>query len=355
MRRLPVYFLIDVSESMVGEPCRMVEDGMRSIIQELRTDPYALETVFVSVIAFAGKAVCLTPLTEVYKFYPPKFPVGGGTSLGKALEMLMDDMDRSLVKTTASTKGDWKPIIFLFTDGNPTDRYQKAFERWNRDYRNHCSLVAVSIGDNLDVLTLGQITSDVLLLKETSKEAFSEFFRWVTASICASSQAVSEGTAETIKLGSQTINLEKVDLSQVQPDSVCDEHFVVVHGKCQNTGNEYLVKFARSEDLEWMRGDRIGSRRSRNTPYQLVGAYPIDGKEYASLSAGGATATVSSNNIYGNPTCPCCGNAMAMCLCECGRIFCVSEVGEQVCPWCGAVGDLGIIGDEGADVARGLG
>ena len=42
MRRLPIYFLIDVSESMVGEPITQVENGMRNIIQELRTDPYAL-------------------------------------------------------------------------------------------------------------------------------------------------------------------------------------------------------------------------------------------------------------------------------------------------------------------------
>ncbi len=79
MRRLPVYFLIDVSESMVGQPIASVQEGMRTIIQELRTDPYALETVFVSIIAFAGKAATLSPLTELYMFYPPSFPGGGGT------------------------------------------------------------------------------------------------------------------------------------------------------------------------------------------------------------------------------------------------------------------------------------
>ena len=121
MRRLPVYFLIDVSESMVGEPIQQVENGMRQIVQELRTDPYALETAFISVIAFAGKAKSLSPLTELYKFYPPTFPIGGGTSLGAALDFLMDDIDRNVVKTTEERKGDWKPIIFLFTDGTPTD------------------------------------------------------------------------------------------------------------------------------------------------------------------------------------------------------------------------------------------
>lgn len=52
MRRLPIYFLIDVSESMIGTPIEQVQDGMRTIIQDLRVDPYALETVFVSIIAF---------------------------------------------------------------------------------------------------------------------------------------------------------------------------------------------------------------------------------------------------------------------------------------------------------------
>lgn len=141
MRRLPVYFLVDVSESMVGEPIQQVENGMRQIVQELRTDPYALETAFISVIAFAGKAKCLSPLTELYKFYPPTFPIGGGTSLGGALEFLMDDIDKNVVKTTEERKGDWKPIVFLFTDGTPTDNPSAAFARWNNKYRRKANIV----------------------------------------------------------------------------------------------------------------------------------------------------------------------------------------------------------------------
>lgn len=121
MRRLPVYFLVDVSESMVGEPIQQVENGMRQIVQELRTDPYALETAFISVIAFAGKAKSLSPMTELYKFYPPTFPIGGGTSLGAALEFLMDDIDRNVVKTTEERKGDWKSYYIPFYRRN-TDR-----------------------------------------------------------------------------------------------------------------------------------------------------------------------------------------------------------------------------------------
>ena len=150
MRRLPIYFLIDVSESMVGEPIKQVENGMRQIVQELHTDPYALETAYISVIVFAGKAKSLSPLTELYKFYPPVFPIGGGTSLGGALNYLMDDINKNVVKSTEEQKGDWKPIVFLFTDGTPTDDPSAAFARWNKDYRRKANIVAISIGNNVN-------------------------------------------------------------------------------------------------------------------------------------------------------------------------------------------------------------
>ena len=33
------------------------------------------------------------------------------------------------IKTTLEKKGDWKPIVFLFTDGTPTDDPSSAFAR----------------------------------------------------------------------------------------------------------------------------------------------------------------------------------------------------------------------------------
>lgn len=142
----------------------------------------------------------LSPLTELYKFYPPTFPIGGGTSLGAGLEALMNDIDSSVQKTTMEQKGDWKPIIFLFTDGNPTDNYQAAFRRWNDKYRRHCSLIAISIGDNVNVSILQQITDDILLLKNTDSESFKKFFKWVTASIKTTSMSVSEQNTDEVKL-----------------------------------------------------------------------------------------------------------------------------------------------------------
>ena len=348
MRRLPIYFLIDVSESMVGEPIEQVENGMRNIIQELRTDPYALETVFVSVIAFAGKAKSLSPLTELYKFYPPKFPIGGGTSLGTALNFLMDDIDKSVQKTTAELKGDWKPIVFLFTDGTPTDNPTAAIDRWQKDFGSKANLVCISLGDNADTQLLGRLTKDVLRLKNTDEVSFKAFFKWVTASIKTSSVSVTDAGIDDLQLAPvDGINLEKV---RPEEQTVVDENFAVLMGKCSNTKKTYLVKYAK----------RIGDIRGleslgiKATDYKLVGAYPIDEETYNSLSEGKSNRNINTMSLRGVPTCPCCGNQLGVVVCECGGIMC-SDGHTSACPWCGMEGSLGEIAEGGMSITRGRG
>ena len=350
MRRLPIYFLIDVSESMVGEPIEQVQNGIRTIIQDLRTDPYALETVFVSVIAFAGKARTVTPLTELYKFYPSALPIGGGTSLGYAMDFLMNDIDASVQKTTLEVKGDWKPIIFLFTDGTPTDNPDRAFKRWNEKYRRGCNLVAISIGDNVDTSILGNITENVLRLKDTDENSFKSFFKWVTASIKTSSMSVAETSSDELKLAPvDGINLEKVKTEQI---CRVDENFAVVMGKCQTTNRPYLIKYGKRIKQSAIKG----LESFNTTDFKLVGAYPIDEESYKSLSATSNTKpNINTLDLLGVPTCPCCGNQFGFVVCECGNIFCVGEEMQNTCPWCGTEGTLTQGSAEGMNINRTIG
>ena len=344
MRRLPIYFVIDVSESMVGEPIEQVQKGMRDIIQELRTDPYALETAWASVIAYAGKAQTLTPLTELFKFYPPVIPIGGGTSLGAALDYLMRDIDTNIVKTTAEQKGDWKPIIFLFTDGTPTDDPTKAIQRWNEKYRSRTQMVVISIGDNIDPLLFGQLTGEIIRFNPSDSLSYKYFFKWMTDSIKTTSMSVTDYNDDEIKLAPiDGINLEKVDPNK---QLKVDENFAVLVGKCQTTGKKYLIKYAkRSHKLE-------GLEMFNATDFKLVGAYPIDGETYDKLSDGKSTnRKINSMELVGAPTCPCCGNQFGLVTCECGNVFCVGESPVNKCPWCGMEGTLGTA-EGGIDISR---
>lgn len=335
MRRLPIYFLIDVSESMVGAPLQHVQTGIETIIKELRTDPYALETVHISIIAFAGRAKRLTAMEELSSFYPPKLPIGGGTSLGGTMNFLMDDIDKSVVRTTMDAKGDWKPIVFLFTDGAPTDNTDAAFERWNTSYKTRANLVAISIGDNLDLSVLRKITETVLQLKQTDETSFKSFFKWVTASIRTTSIAVNDLSSDDLKLAPLTDDfLSKIEMEMNAPIKV-DENFAVILGKCQQTSQPYLLKYQKRTDAnDFSHFTGIGSRT-----FKFVGAYPID-NTYFELVDGYANGNlagsrINTSNLVGFPSCPCCGNGVAIGLCMCGSIMCVGNEPVSKCPWCG--------------------
>ena len=193
MRRLPVFFVLDCSESMVGKNIEQMQQGIQLIMQQLRKDPYALETVYVSVIAFAGIVRTLVPLVEVFAYYPVKLPLGGGTHLGKALEHLMNEFDRHLIKTTTETKGDWKPVVYLFTDGRPTDECKDAIYRWQKKYARRCTLIALGMGKNVDYHTLKQLTEHCIAFDELNEKDFQRFFQWISASVVAQSKSVGDG------------------------------------------------------------------------------------------------------------------------------------------------------------------
>lgn len=345
MRRLPVFFLIDVSESMVGEPIAHVEEGLRTMIQSLKQDPYSLETIWLSVIAFAGKAKTLVPLTDLISYYPPQLPIGAGTSLGAGLQHLMLEIDRNVLKTTAEVKGDWKPIVFLFTDGVPTDTPQQIIQHWNERFRNRCTTVAISFGNNADSTLLRQFANNVMGFNDANPAAYKEFFRWVTASIRSSSQSVSQGI--------DGLNIEKVDPDIVKEitngmhkSPAVDVNHAVFLGKCQNTQAPYLLKYRLSNPEE------IGRHLGGRPLYRLTGAHPVT-KEYFDLSEGRAVSglRLSTDQLMGFPACPCCGNSFAFATCACGGILCLDGPGKAVCPWCGETGNYGR-GEGSIDVQR---
>ena len=347
MRRLPIYFLIDVSESMVGKPIEQVQEGIATIIKELKTDPYALETVWISIIGFAGKSQVITPLQDIIAFYPPKIPIGSGTSLSKGLKELMNSIDKDLVKTTYEKKGDWKPIIFLFTDGIPTDNPENEIQRWVNNYKGKCNLVAISIGDNTNYNLFGKLTDQVLLFNNTNANSYKDFFKWVTASIRATSEQVNTTNNEGINLSKANSDfIEEIDLSKTH--KVPDNNFVVLNGKCSNTDKGYLIKFKKGLEESGVPGF--------NTRIYLVeGAHKIDEKSYLELSDGGShSLKISSDELYGNPSCPCCANNYALATCQCGGIHCISGQGESKCPYCGNVGYYGV-SEGGFDINRTLG
>ncbi len=352
MRRLPLYFLIDVSESMAGEPIDRVQDGIGTIVRELRADPYALETVFVSILIYAGKARRLSSLQELYNFYPPRLPIGSGTGLGNALYLLMDDIEKNVVRTTLDQKGDWKPLIFLLTDGVPTDDYATALYEWKTRHRSRANLVAIAFGNDADTRALHDLTDQVFTFNDTDSATYTQFFRWITQSVKSSSLAVNSGGGDGInlaKIGDDV--LKKVDFNVIRQQRPIDDRYAVMAARCQKTKRPYLIKYTRSQRP----GDELLSQLDIQTrEYQLTGSFPVD-ETYFELSDGrDSGATINTAELVGFPACPHCGNPYGFSLCGCGKLFCSGPETEATCPWCQTTMDMGF-GEGDSNVGRSAG
>jgi uncharacterized protein YegL len=350
MRRLPVYFVLDCSESMVGENLKKMEDGLHAIVRTLRSDPHALETVHISVIAFAGIAKSIVSLVEVVSFYPPKLPLGGGTSLGAALDALMADLDRSVVKTTAERKGDWKPIVYLFTDGRPTDDPTPAIDRWTAGYARRATLTAVALGKDADLSVLQRLTENVVLFEEAQEGDFKTFVNWISASVVAQSKSVGEGADSQVL---PALDGRVLTLVKESPPTRVDEACVTLVGRCQKTCKPYLIKYDRE-----LQDVGTSDFKLRISLYRLGGCYPLD-ESYFDWSDPRATEMkVSTSELLGSPGCPHCGNFTAFAMCGCGKLMCINGPGETICPWCKetvAFAPGPSADEDGFDVGRGRG
>ncbi|MES2886687.1 MAG: TerY-C metal binding domain-containing protein [Pseudomonadota bacterium] len=349
MRRLPVFFVLDCSESMIGDNLRNMEEGLQMIVRSLRTDPHALESVWLSVVAFAGIAQTVVPLVEVVSFYPPKLPVGSGTSLGAALRVLMRELDSKVVRTTPARKGDWKPIVYLFTDGKPTDEIEAAITRWNAEYASKATLIAVAFGRHVDLKVLSRLTETVLVFEQSTVDDFRKFVQWVTASVVAQSRSLGAGAGDQPlpALDSSFISLIKADAAGLP-----DEHCVVLTGRCQKTLRPYVMKYDKVTQ-------QVGTQdfTVQASHYSIAGCYPIGEDYFAWSDPRGSGFQVHTDELLGFPGCPHCGNASAFAMCSCGKLLCVDGPGEGECPWCKKQVRFGNSGaeDSGFDVSRGRG
>jgi uncharacterized protein YegL len=197
VRRLPVYLALDTSGSMLGEPIQAVNVGLQAMLASLRQNPFALESVYLSVITFDGKINEIFPLTPLDSVSLPEIvcPESGPTFLGEALHFICDKVDRDIRKSSADQKGDWRPLLFIMTDGKPSDTlaFNESIPRVKKT--NFGSVVACAAGPKALPEQLKQLTDKVVSLDTMDSNSFSSFFQWVSAAVTAGSASMGANTS----------------------------------------------------------------------------------------------------------------------------------------------------------------
>ena len=340
MRRLPVYLLIDCSESMAGTAIETINLAVPAMVRELRRMPHALETVAMSVIAFSGDAQLVVPLTSLELFQLPTLTIHPGTSLGRAIDMLAACVDTDIVATTEERKGDWLPLVFIFTDGQPTDDWRGAARRIRElttpKVVHDCAddsdrskvrmserlaspkiagIYAIGCGDDVDFSVLYEITNNVFKTSEVDAEAIRDAFVWITASV----QHVSAGVkGDLTRLPEPPAGC---GLKEAPKDVVFLEREprqVFIHARCNKTMGNYLVRFVRDNEID---------------AYVATAAHKLD---ECNTGFGAALPPLQSSRLIGMAACPYCGNGNAA-MCGCGGIMCLdmNHPDRVICPHCG--------------------
>ncbi len=184
-RRLPVYILIDTSGSMKGEPIESVKVGLADMIASLRLDPYALDTACISIITYDKEVRQLLPLTDLENLQLPEIecPDSGPTHMGAALNMLCNCYDHEINMGSREQKGDWMPLLFLLTDGKPSDLlvYEEAIQKVKK--HPFTNIVACAAGPKAKTEPLKKLTDNVFTLDTMDSNTFKKFFQWVTINV----------------------------------------------------------------------------------------------------------------------------------------------------------------------------
>jgi uncharacterized protein YegL len=200
MRRLPVYFLLDTSGSMYGEPIQALNNALSGMIYSLRTDAQAQETLWISIVTFDREVKELIPLTDLQSFQLPEItcPQSGPTNTGKGLEMIYDKVTKEIRKGSSEQKGDWRPLLFVFTDGKPSDiqLYRTLIPKIKQ--LNFGSIIGCAAGRLADDSVLKELCDNVVHIETADSSTLKQFFKWVSDTIEQGNKSM--GTTDQVNI-----------------------------------------------------------------------------------------------------------------------------------------------------------
>lgn len=230
---LPIFFILDTSGSMNGQPISVLNHTMEETINILgkfaASNSDAL--IKIGVLEFNSEVKWMQPkgLEELEHFVYNPLEAAGLTYMGEALNELDKQLSRKAF--LASTTGRFAPIIIFMTDGQPNDDWETALKNISQNNRwyQHSIKIGLAVGSGANMEIISRIVGDSeAVIKTDDLNAFSILLKKIAInSAMIGSQSRLTGTpsgaeivAKTIKESEESENVKTAGQMGIKVDPV---------------------------------------------------------------------------------------------------------------------------------------
>ena len=218
-RQMVLFFVVDTSGSMQGTKIGAVISAIRDVLPELKDAGGSDIDLKVACLTFSSgcKWMYSTPIASD-SFQWTNVDADGVTDLGSACRELNDKLSKNGFLKAPS--GSVAPVIFLLSDGDPTDDFDSGiYLLQQNNWFKHGIKVAVAIGDDAKKDVLAKFTGNIeAVITVHTPEALRKWIRKVSitsSQIGSRSQPVSDGQLPSKQ---ETMIDEIKDIQQEEPD-----------------------------------------------------------------------------------------------------------------------------------------
>lgn len=207
-RTMVLFFVVDTSGSMSGEKIGAVNTAIEEVLPELKniSENNADAQIKIAALTFSTGAQWITnEPVEAESFRWNYLNAVGVTDLGEACISLNEKLSRNAFMN--EVVGSYAPVLFLMSDGEPTDDYRSGLDQLKRNAWFEAAIkVAVAIGKdaNLEVLAEFTGTSEAVITVHNPES----LKKWIKFLSVTSSQ-----------IGSKSSNIDTGDVSGEKNDS----------------------------------------------------------------------------------------------------------------------------------------
>ncbi len=181
-RQMTLFFVVDTSSSMAGTKIGAVNTAIREVLPELSglSAENADACIHFACLQFATDCHWTITPSPVEGLCWNDLGTNGMTDMGAAFEELNRKLSRR--EFLQSATGCFAPVLFLMSDGHPTDEYQSTLAKLKENkWFRYAIRVAVAIGDDADKDVLAEFTGNPeLVLTAHTPEALKAMIRFVS-------------------------------------------------------------------------------------------------------------------------------------------------------------------------------